>query len=267
MEKLGQRLDETGSLLATGAFQLTVLGLISGGLVLFMMSVFSGAIATFPERLAALPETAARSVGLNVMTVTVKGGDALTDRQIMNALRDERRGSIIGRPILLTDAEALRERIMALGPVRDASVQKLLPDTIHISVTTRAGKALYQNAEGAFFVIDASGVIISEVSATEYTELPVVSGTSDPVKVIPFLEDLRSFPVLYARTAGIEMISDRRVDLRFRNGFLVMLPETEVDRALQRLQSLDAGTGSLSSNLNYLDLRNPDWAYFQPKEK
>lgn len=267
LEKLGQQLDEGAGLLATGAIQLTALLLLSGGLLLFMLSLFTGALATFPERLAALPETAARSLGLNVMQVTIKGGDELTTRQIMAALRDEDRGSIIGRPLFLVDAGELRENLLALGPVREAAVQKLLPGTIHISVATRAGKALYQNAEGAFFVIDAGGIIISEAASTEYTELPVISGTTDPKEVADFLALLRRYPVLYARTAGIEVVSSRRVDLRFRNGFLVKLPEEELEPALDRLQSLDAGTGSLADNLDYLDLRDPDWAYFQPKEK
>ncbi|MEM1409426.1 MAG: cell division protein FtsQ/DivIB [Pseudomonadota bacterium] len=266
LERLGHRLDQSGALIATGAFQLALFTVIAGGLFVFMLSLFSGQLGSFPAKIAAAPEVAARSLGMNVMTVTLKGGDQLATRDVMAALRDDKRGSIIGRPLLLLDTDELRTRLLALKAVKDISVHKLFPDTLHISVTTRVPKALYQNAEGAFFVIDADGSLIEEAKPTDYTQLPVISGTDKPLEAVPFLTLLRRHPVLYARTAGIEVVGGRRIDLRFRNGFHAKLPEKNVEKALARLQSLDAGTGSLAENLTYLDLRNPDWAYFQPKK-
>ena len=266
LEKLGQRLDASAGLLAAGAFQLGLLLVLAGALFLFLLSLFSGQMTSMPERLASAPESAARALGFNVMRVTIKGGEGLSTREIMAALRDDQHGSIIGRPMALVSAEDLRTRLSALGPVENVAVQKLVPDTIHLSVATRVGRALYQDPDGDFFLIDGEGIRIRRVEPTEFTELPTISGTGNPAEATEFVRILRRYPVLYARTAGIEVVAGRRFDLRFRNGFLAKLPETRVDEALDRLKLLDAGTGDLADNLNYLDLRDPDWAYFKPKE-
>jgi cell division protein FtsQ len=265
MEGLGAKLDQQAPLAAARAIDLGYLLLVALAAGAILLAVFGGRLSALPERLAALPENAARELGLNVMRVSVKGGETLTTRDIMLALRDSQKGSIIGRPLPLLDAQKLRAQIEAVGAVQHASVTKLLPDTLHISIIERPVKALYQNEAGAFFVIDSQGVIIRQVDATDHTDLPVVSGTTKPELAMSFLEALRAFPVLYERTAGVVVVGERRMDLRFKNGFLAKLPELEVAAALTRLDSLDAGTGSLAESLDYIDLRDPDFAYYKPK--
>ncbi|NRA29649.1 MAG: FtsQ-type POTRA domain-containing protein [Parvularculaceae bacterium] len=265
MEKLGQRLDQSAGLLAAGAFQLCLMGVVAGGLFIFLLSLFSGTLGTMPERIAAAPEHVARGFGANVMRVTIAGGDDLSTRQIMGALKDDQRGSIIGRPLFLIDPDKIRTRMKELGPVADVAVQKLYPDTLHLSVSSRSPRALYQRADGAYFVMDGEGILMARTEPTDYPEFPVVSGTNNPAEVGEFLTLLRRYPVLYTRTAVIKAVGGRRYDLRFRNGFEAMLPADGTAQALERLQSLDAGIGSVGDNLNYLDLRDPDWAYYQPK--
>lgn len=267
METLGAKIDENAGLLAAGALHVAFLGLMAVALLAFMATIFSGQFKTIPEKLAALPEASARSLGLNVLRVTIKGGDELTTRDIMEALRDEKQGSIIGRPLMMVDPQDLRASIEGLGPVKVAAVQKLFPDTIHISVITRSPKALYQNAEGKFFVIDADGAIIGEAEPTEHTSLLTISGTDNPAEATAFLTELRRHPVLYARTAGVIVVGGRRFDIRFKNGFVAKLPEQNTRNALKRLHSLEAGTGSLAATLDYIDLRDPEWAYYKPKDK
>lgn len=267
MEQIGAKIDQSGAVMATAALQGAFLALIAAALLAFLYTVFSGQLQAMPGKIAALPEQTARGLGLNVMRVTVKGGDSLTTREVMMALRDEKAGSIIGRPLPMLNASELRDAIEALGPVKHAAVTKLLPDTIHISVIERQPKALYQNADGEFFVIDESGAIIRPANVTQHTELLTISGTENPGEATDFMGMLRKHPVLYARTAGIQVVGDRRFDLRFRNGFVAKLPETNVAAALSRLDSLEAGTGSLASTLDYIDLRDPEWAYYKPKEK
>ncbi|GGY41583.1 hypothetical protein GCM10007148_07730 [Parvularcula lutaonensis] len=267
MEQIGARLDQGGAVMATAALQGAFLALIAAALLAFLYTVFSGQMRTIPAKIAAMPEQAARGLGLNVMQVTIKGGESLTTREVMTALRDDKAGSIIGRPLPLLSASELRDAIEALGPVKHAAVTKLLPNTIHISVIERSPKALYQNADGEFFVIDESGAIIRPADVTQHTELLTISGTDNPGEATAFMAMLRRHPVLFARTAGIQVVGGRRFDIRFRNGFVAKLPEDNVAAALARLDSLEAGTGSLAATLDYIDLRDPEWAYYKPKEK
>ncbi|MEE4209519.1 MAG: cell division protein FtsQ/DivIB [Parvularcula sp.] len=265
MESLGAKLDEQAPLAAARAINLGYVALVAVAAGSILFAVFGGKLSSLPERLAALPENTARGLGLNVMRVTVKGAETLTTRDIMQALRDDQAGSIIGRPLPLLNPSSLRARVEEIGAVEHASVTKLLPNTIHISVIERSVRALYQDEAGTFFVIDKEGAIIRQVDATDHTDLPVVSGTKKPELAMTFLATLRDFPVLYERMAGVVVVGERRMDLRFKNGFLAKLPQEDVAAALARLDSLDAGTGSLASNLDYIDLRDPDFAYYKPK--
>lgn len=266
MEALGAKLDESGVVLATGAIQLGFLSLIGSALIAFLYTVFSGQLTTMPGRLAAMPEQAAQSLGLNVTRVTLKGGKTLTTREIMGALYDDSRGSVIGRPLLTLDPQDLREAIEALGPVEVAAVQKLLPNTIHISVVERQPVALYEDGEGQFFAIDRDGVVVRPTEVTGYTDLLTVSGTKEPAIAMPFYAELSKRPVLFARASAIEVVGDRRVNLRFRNGFYAKMPETDVAEALDRLDALNAGKGTLSAKFDYLDLRGPEFAYVGQRE-
>ncbi|MEM9809673.1 MAG: cell division protein FtsQ/DivIB [Pseudomonadota bacterium] len=266
-EAIGARLDDSAGLLIRGASQILFLTIITLGLLAFVVGAASGRLSSLPERMAAMPETMARGLGLNVMHVTIKGGEGLTAREVMTALRDERYGSIIGRSLLTVDAEDLRLALEAMGTVQAASVQKLLPNTLHVSVIERDEKALYLDENGTYFVVDSQGVVVRPVQPTEFTHLPVISGTKTPSEATAFIRLLREHPVIYSRTAGIVVVGGRRFDVRFRNGFLAKLPEDDIRGALTRLEKLEAGTGRLAATLDYIDLRDPKWAYYKPKEE
>ncbi|MEE4209689.1 MAG: FtsQ-type POTRA domain-containing protein, partial [Parvularcula sp.] len=169
LEALGARLDSSAGILAAGALNLVFIAIVVGGLALLAVSAVSGRLESAPERFAMLPETVTRAAGFNVMRVTVKGGDELTTREIMNALADPVHGSVVGRSLLAVDVAELRNRVEGLGPVHAAAVQKLFPNTIHVSIIERQPRALYQNADGTFSVVDASGEVISKAHATEHT--------------------------------------------------------------------------------------------------
>ncbi|MEO1040797.1 MAG: cell division protein FtsQ/DivIB [Pseudomonadota bacterium] len=267
LETIGAQLDSTVTTFGKGVLQLAFMTVITLGLLALVVSAASGRLSQLPDRLAWLSESAARSFGLNVYHVTIKGGESLTEREVMQALRDERFGSVVGRPLLSLDGDAMRNALESLDPVKAAVVQKLLPDTLHVSILERDERALYLNGDGTYFVVDSQGVIVRPSSPTEYTDLPVISGTDDPSRAAPFLRLLRDHPAILTRVKGIEVVSDRRFDLHFGNGFVAKLPEEDIGDALTRLEALEAGAGRLSATLDYIDLRDPKWAYYKPKDE
>ncbi|MEM0930143.1 MAG: cell division protein FtsQ/DivIB [Pseudomonadota bacterium] len=267
LETIGAQLDSTVTTFGKGVLQLGFMTVITLGLLALVVSAASGRLSKLPDRIAWMSEAAARGAGLNVYHVTIKGGESLTKREVMQALRDDRFGSVIGRPLMTLDADAMRDALESLDPVKAAVVQKLLPNTLHVSILERDERALYLNGDGTYFVVDSQGVIVRESSPTEYTDLPVISGTDDPAKAAAFLRILREHPAILTRVKGIVVVSDRRFDLRFGNGFVAKLPEEEVRVALARLEKLETGAGRLSATLDYIDLRDPKWAYYKPKDE
>jgi len=75
--------------------------------------------------------------------------------------------------ILLCDMEAVRAQVRRLAWVKDASVQKVFPSGLRISVVERTPFALLER--GGLRLADAEGHALEEVYALEEYALPVVS--------------------------------------------------------------------------------------------
>ncbi|WP_031551059.1 cell division protein FtsQ/DivIB [Parvularcula oceani] len=266
LQRTGARLDGVfgnlwSSLLTYAAVGFTALGL----LVLFMLFA-GGYFSNIPDRLSALSETMVRGAGFSVARVTLKGGTDLAERDVMQALWTDEKGSVIGRSLFHVDAEEARTRLESIGAVRYAAVTKLWPDTVHVSVTMRQPEALWQDEAGVLHLVDVDGVSLRPVSSNAHTDLPVIVGTRTPAGAMDILAELRRRPALLSAVAAIVSVGDRRYDLRFRNDFTAKLPQDDVGAALDRLQGLGAGTGDLAESLDYIDLRDPKWAYYKPKQ-
>jgi len=75
--------------------------------------------------------------------------------------------------ILLCDMEAVRAQVRRLAWVKDASVQKVFPSGLRISVVERTPFALLER--GGLRLADAEGHALEEVYALEEYALPVIS--------------------------------------------------------------------------------------------
>ena len=266
LARAGARTDDLMSAawehLVTGA----AVGVTALGLLAVLALLAGGYFMNMGERLGGVTASAAQLAGFSVTRVTLKGGEGLTEREVMRALWTDQAGGVLGRSIFHVDGEGARRKLEALGAVRHAAVTKLWPGTIHVSVELRSPEALWQDGQGVLHLVDADGVSLRPVGPTDYTRLPVIVGAAAPSEAAGILEILAGHPDLYAEVAAIISVSGRRYDLRFRNDFTAKLPETDIDEALVRLSGLGAGTGKLAGSLDYIDLRDPSWAYYKPKD-
>ena len=270
MERLGASAD----VVLRGAWSRVVTGTAVGvtalGLLALLALFVGGYFMDFGARMGALTSSGARLAGFSVARVTLKGGAGLSEREVMQALWSDTDGSVLGRSLFHVDAAEARARLEALGPVRHAAVAKLWPDTLHVSVSLRTPEALWQDKAGTLHVVDADGMVLRPASPTELTDLPVIVGTDHPAGAQDLMAALRRRPALLGTVAAVLSINDRRYDLRFRNDFTAKLPEAgdavTLEEALDRLEGLGAGTGKLAEKLDYIDLRDPKWAYYKRKD-
>lgn len=269
LARTGARADEIVSSLWSNLLSFAAVGVTALG-VLALFALFAGGyFHDFGSRLSGVTSAVARGAGFTVGRVTVKGAQSVTEREVMAALWSDEDGSVLGRSLLHVDAEEARARVEAIGAVRHAAVTKLWPDTVHVSLEERWPAALWQDEAGILHLIDEEGVSLRPVGAEAHTDLPVIVGTQRPAGALGVMAALRERPDLARSVAAIVSVRDRRYDLRFRNDFTAKLPaesgEGEVAEALARLDGLGAGTGRLSESLDYIDLRDPKWAYYKPK--
>lgn len=219
-----------------------------GGFVL----VANGTTARLSVWADASLRSALANAGLAVEQVTVKGRAQTTRAELIDALRVE-----TGHSILHVSINDMRERIEDLPWVAGAAVERLLPSTIHISISERTPIAIWQH-DNRLVLIDGDGVPITERDVPRYEHLPLVVGEGAPAAAGELLEILAAEPLFSSRVKAAVRVGQRRWNLRLFNGVDVQLPEAGAPRALRTLAALERDHRILGRAIEAIDLRQPD---------
>jgi cell division protein FtsQ len=197
-------------------------------------------------------DAAANTVGLRIAAVALTGNKHVTREEILAM------AGVTGRASLLfLDADAARTRLQGNPWISEATVLKLFPDRLHITVKEREVFALWQK-DGKVSVIAPDGTVVEPYVASRFTGLPLVVGRGAEVKARQFLALLDRYPQIRGDLRAATLVAERRWNVRLKNGLDVRLPETNVARALDTLIALDRDKKILSRDITSIDLRLPD---------
>lgn len=196
----------------------------------------------------------ARGEGFVVSSVTVSGRSVVKAGDVLAALDIER-----GDSILEVDLAAARERLMALSWVQAASVERRLPDAIHVTLVERRPMALWQTG-GRMHLVDQNGIAIEGEGAqlALYSKLPLIVGDDAPKYAAELIELLAREPSIGTQVEAAVRVSKRRWNLKLHNGVEIRLPEEGVAAAWDRLATMERTERLLSRDIAVVDLRQPD---------
>jgi cell division protein FtsQ len=200
------------------------------------------------------------TVGFKLKTVKVQGASSLATADILKAAAVYK-----DQPLLGMDLEALRQRIQAVGWVKEARVVRLLPDTLVLQVVERRQLAVWQHA-GRSHVIDDHGQVIPEADAARFAGLPLIVGDGGNEHAAQILAAVAQRPRLKERMEALVRVDNRRWDLRLKDGSLVQLPATGEEAALIQLEQLDQKSRLLELGFERIDLRDPSVVAVRPRD-
>ena len=215
-----------------------IYGAIIGGQTVL---VFNYAV-TGIERLAV-------AVGFGVKRVTVDGQQNATDSAITAAL-----GAGPKTLMLAFDTDAAKARLEAVPWIRHARVMRLLPSTLQVVIEERVPYAVWQN-KGKTFVVDDQGVVLAPALPQAYPDLPLVVGEGAGAHAAALYATLQTYDALKQRMLAALRVGDRRWTLKLRTGTEIMLPDDNIDVALQSLTELQQQHGVLERDFSVIDLR------------
>lgn len=204
------------------------------------------------------------SMGLTVRNIVVDGRENTPEPLLRRAL-----GVMIGQPILGFSLGDARERLLSLGWVSDAVVERRLPNTLVVRLVERAPFAVWQD-RGTFRLIDRNGAVMGEqdvARAAEALNLPLVVGAGAPDATTELFDEMKPYPDIRKRLVGAVRVGDERWNLVLKSGATVMLPGENQDNALARLQALQQRMQILDRPVQDIDLRLADRVVVRPRPK
>jgi cell division protein FtsQ len=194
----------------------------------------------------------AASGGLQVRDVQVEGMHHTAPDLVREALGVRR-----GDPILGFDPHWAREQLEQIAWVERAHVERLLPGTIRVRLEERQPFAIWQR-DSKFSVIDREGKVVATENVGAFGRLPLIVGAGADRAAAPMVDALRGAAEVQERVHALVRVSERRWNLRLRNGTDVLLPEGQEVAAINRLAELQAKQGLMDRPLLAIDLRLPD---------
>ena len=108
--------------------------------------------------------------------------------------------------------------------VKSATVHKLYPDTLAVTVEERRPFALWQN-DGHVSIVSRDGTAIDEMHDQRFARLPFVVGAGANERAPEIVALLDAVPDIKARVRAAVLVAQRRWNLSLDNGVLVRLPE------------------------------------------
>jgi len=215
-------------------------------------TVRGGHVAAVVDALKDVRDMGANAAGFNIATVALTGQKHLSREEILAT------AGVTGRASLLfLDVADARARLLTNPWIAEATVQKLLPDRLLITISERHPFALWQKS-GRVGVIAGDGTVLEPYVVRRYSALPLVVGTGAETRAKEFLALLDRYPDIRANVRASVLVAERRWNLRLANGVDVRLPEFDVEHALEQLAGLERDTKLTSRDITAIDLRLPD---------
>jgi len=196
--------------------------------------------------------------GLRLEQIQVRGRAHTPKDRLLTAINLR-----IGQPILGIDLRATHQKIREIGWVEDATVERRLPGTIHITLRERVPIALLQTRD-AHRLIDRSGTIIDGADPSQFTHLTVVAGEDAGPQAHKILAILKTEPELFAEVWAISYRAKRRWDVHLKSGMEIRLPELDPVSAWSRLAIIDRNKQIINRDLAVIDLRVPQQLVVEP---
>lgn len=221
-------------------------------LVIVYGAILGGNYNSFGQAFAAARMGAAEISGFTLRTIEIEGAPANRKIDILAAIESEP-----GDPILAIDMLEARQRLERLPWVQRATLLRLLPDTLKVTIEERKPFALWQSG-GKLAVVDADGNVVSDELDEQHAALPLVVGFGANRAAREFMALIDGYPAIRTRMRAAIRVADRRWNVRLLNGVDIRLPEKKPQAALDEIAALDEAYGLLARDVAALDFRLAD---------
>lgn len=153
------------------------------------------------------------------------------------------------------ELEGIREQILGLDPVKEASVRIRPGGILQIDVVERLPVVVWREYDGLSLVDETGHHVDKIASRRERADLPLILGRGAGEHVAEALALLGAAEQLGARLRGLAYRGERRWDVLLDRDQVIMLPVENPVRALERVLALDGAHELLARDIAVVDMR------------
>lgn len=153
------------------------------------------------------------------------------------------------------DLPAMRDAIMALPGIKQASLRVKPGGLLHVDVQPRVPVAVWRSEDG-LALVDLDGSYIGTLEhRNDRPDLPLIVGDAANTSVSEALELSRVAAPLGDRLRGFVRMGARRWDVVLDRDQRILLPETGGTQALERVIALESAQEVLTRDVARVDMR------------
>ena len=198
--------------------------------------------------------------GFELKEIHVTGRENLNSKKLIQLIGLEK-----GKSLFAINIKTIQQKLLNEGWIKNVSVERRLPNIIHINIEEHLPFAILQiNNEN--ILVASDGTKITSDGIGKFSHLPVIMGNDAEKHAFKILEILISEPNLFHHVWAISYIGKRRWDIHLISGIKIKLPEKEPAAAWSKLAEIDRKNSIISRNILSIDLRVKDNFIIEPVE-
>ena len=227
-----------------------------GTIIFICIAIYIGSIYRFDRHISNYAYNKwleyTHSVGFTFKELLLEGRQLTQPQDIITAV-----GLNVGDPLFLVSLDDIRDRLLSLNTVKNATVTRDLEGKIVITLQERSPFVLWQH-HGDIRVIDDEGIVLNQLRAEDFPHLITMVGEKAPYHMDDLALFLMQNKSLVDHVTAAVFVSNRRWDIHLSNGTKILLPAQNPLKAWNTLIEMHEKHNILKQSLRAVDLRIED---------
>ena len=191
--------------------------------------------------------------GFTINNIQILGIKNIPKETIIKIVNNENKSNILNVNLL-----NIYNNLKNNDWIEELYIERVLPNTIKISIIEKEAIGIWQY-EMSNKLITKNGEIISTANINKFKiDLPIIHGNHANKNANSILKILETNKVLAKNIWSLDYVNNRRWNLHFKQGIIVLLPSKGVLKAWNEIIKLQKNYDVLNLGLTELDLRNPN---------
>lgn len=167
-------------------------------------------------------------LSFNVKKILVLNNDRVSQKEIIKLSKVKK-----GNVLMDYDIFEIKNNLEQHPWIKDVSVQRILPDTLKISVVENKPIAILKDSRHHYLVNECGERLEKVTDKFEIANYIELRGKNAEKKYYELIEDLYSFRSVYENIDQLEFKGQRRWNVILKNGSCIKLPEEGVKESLK----------------------------------